>query len=65
MFSTGENSGHKKALEKAPIGKAAGVDAIKSEMLKIDMETSTNLLFELWAACGRAENFLKHGSGHY
>ncbi len=42
-----------KRWKKAPIGKAAGVDAIKSEMLKIDMETSTNLLFELWAACGR------------
>ncbi len=46
----------RQALEKAPIRKAAVVDKLKSEMLKIDIEASTNLLFELWAACRRCGN---------
>ncbi len=31
------------------------------ELMNLKTKTSTNLLFELWAACGRAEIFLKHG----
>ncbi len=54
------------ALEKAPIGKAAGVDAIKSEMLKIDMETSTNLLIRtmggMRGGCGKLSSSMAQGT---
>ncbi len=46
----------RQALEKAPIRKAAGVDKLKNRNAQIDIETSTKLLFELWAACGRCGN---------
>ncbi len=43
----------KRAIEKAPTRKAAGIDEVKTEMLKVDTEMSTNLLYEIWDACGR------------
>ncbi len=38
----------KRAIEKAPTRKAAGIDEVKTEMLKVDTEMSTNLLYEIW-----------------
>ncbi len=43
----------KRAIEKAPTRKAAGIDEVKTEMLKVDTEMSTNLLYEIWDAWGR------------
>ncbi len=40
-----------RAIEKAPTRKAPGFDEVKNEMLKIDVDLSTELLCELWAAC--------------
>ncbi len=38
----------------APTRKAPGIDEVKAEMLKLDVELSTSMLFELWSACGRS-----------
>ncbi len=35
--------------------KAPGIDKITTEMLKTDIDISTELMYEVWAACGRCK----------
>ncbi len=51
-------------MKKAPTRKAAGIDEVKTEMLKVDTEMSTNLLYEVWgcmwtAAWGFQSSWMK------
>lgn len=41
-----------------PNREASGLDEVKAEMLKVDVEGATDLIFQLWAACGGCENLL-------
>ncbi len=43
----------KKEIQRAPIRKAPGLDEVKSEMLTTDIELNSEIIMELWKACGR------------
>ncbi len=40
------------AIRASPNRKAAGLDALKNEMLKVDLNLSTRLILASWEACG-------------
>ncbi len=50
----------REALEKSPTQKAPGEGEIKTEMLKVDSQLSTEIIIELWNACGRCGELPAH-----
>ncbi len=45
----------RESIQRSQTRKAPGIDKIPTEMLKTDIDISTELTYEIWAACGRCK----------